>query len=218
MRKVWFVLPLFAVLLMGNNDCQHRPDALEQQQIQRREEIGRRDVYIPHNDVEFNNYNRRQRLADDPNTILWCTFFPPTMGQEPFTVPVVGKLTSGQKRPFPTEQEYNGTNNNYLFRYEPELVQPDGMFGSSGDYRYGFTPADMYVEFTDMSSFCTTEPTVWQRNETRIVVEVDLAWRNLNDQAREALQNNRPQEALRLLQQIERQQRHERPARNEGGE
>lgn len=143
-----------------------------------------RDVYIPVNDVEFDNYNDRQRVADNPATILWCTFFPPTVGQEVFTTPITGKLTSGNKRPFPTEWRDNNANG-----YFAEKPGADAMFGSSGDYRYGFDPTrTVYQDFTDLGSYCTTEPKVWQKNHTRIVVEPAHDLLQLHNQARALLE------------------------------
>src|SRR3989344_2970871 len=122
--------------------------------------------YVPENDLEIGNYNRRQRKADDPTTIMWCTSAFPIPSSPLFTVPVVGKLTSGNKRPYPTEQVRAGDGVNYF----PELPGPDGMYGSSMDYRYGFTPIGMYVDWTGMPLFCTEEPTIWQREQTAIVM------------------------------------------------
>lgn len=154
-----------------------RPTATTQQQeIQQQvqQEMAERETYVSTHNVEFDNYNKRQEIADDPTTLLWCTFFPPTMGQEPFTVPIVGKLTSGNKRPFPSTEIRTG--GEWDVTYNPELPQPDGMYGSSGQYRYGFTPAGYYTDYTGLASFCTTQPTIWQRNQTQIVFEVDTEY------------------------------------------
>lgn len=124
----------------------------------------KRSPYIQKNDIEYNNYDKRQRMSDDPTTIMWCTFFPPTPGTQPITIPVVGKLTSGGKRVF-RSTDGNGYEN----------VGPDGMFGSSGEYRYGFTPGDNMVDIYNLPSFCTTEPTVWQRAQTEIIITTDAS-------------------------------------------
>lgn len=120
------------------------------------------DVYVQKHNIEFDNYNKRQKMSDDPTTVVWCTFFPPTPGVQPITIPVVGKLTSGNKRVF-REVTSSGA----------ESSGPDGMFGSSAPYRYGFTPGDVMVDIYDMPSFCSTQPTVWQRAKTEIVVAID---------------------------------------------
>ena len=125
--------------------------------------------YVPVNDVEFNNYNMRMKISDDPTTILWCTSAFPIPSSPLFTVPVVGKLTSSSKRPYSTSTVDTTTGNTY----SPELPGPDGMYGTSTDYRYGFTPAGVYVDFYNMQTFCTTEPTVWQRQNTTIVLGQD---------------------------------------------
>lgn len=114
-----------------------------------------RAAFVPQNALDFDNYDRRLRLSDDPTTIVWCSAAFPTPGAPIITVPIVGKLTSGGKRPFGTDPG------------------PDGMYGSSGEYRYGFTPGGNMVDFTGIATFCTTEPTVWQREATTIVVAQD---------------------------------------------
>jgi len=185
MKKLVIALSLFLVIL-----CSCVPDFsyTDSQQVEDRE------VYIPQNSTEFDNYNRRQQVADDPTTLLWCTFFPPTVGQEPFTVPIVGKLTSSGKLPIPTEQCCSDC------AWGPELPGPDGMYGENGEYLYGFTPAGYYVEFTDLPSFCTTQPTIWQRNETRVVFGVDPEYANTQERVRELLQIGDANGAASLLE------------------
>lgn len=124
-----------------------------------------RAAYVPRNSLDFDNYDRRQRISDNPTTIVWCTMFPPTPGVRPITVPIVGKLTSGGKRPFASDPG------------------PDGMYGSSGEYRYGFTPDGNMADIFNMATLCTTEPTVWQRNSTDIVVTIDPGLAAAGDRA-----------------------------------
>src|SRR3989344_3363645 len=81
------------------------------------------EYYIQVNGLERKNYNWRQEIADDPTTILWCTSAFPVPSSPFITVPIMGKLTSGAKRPYSTDPG------------------PGGMYGSSGEYRYGFGPA-----------------------------------------------------------------------------
>jgi hypothetical protein len=110
---------LATVLLIGSSGCDNQQRA-KQDAV---DTANNRNYYTMKNDVEYKNYDRRIRLADDPTTILWCTSAFPGVPSSLFTVPIVGKQTSGSKRPFDTEPG------------------PDGMYGTSGDYRYGFTPA-----------------------------------------------------------------------------
>lgn len=128
-----------------------------------------RTNYSPTHDVEGHNYNARQELADNPATLLWCTVFPPTPGSHAFTVPIVGKLTSGNKRPYPVEQAFAGAVD--AQKYNPEVAAPDGMYGTSGEYRYGFDPAGNYNDIYNLATFCTTVPNVYQREETVLVIK-----------------------------------------------
>jgi hypothetical protein len=50
--------------------------------------------------IEFSNYNRRQELVNNPNSILWCTFSLENPSSPLVTIPIQGKLTSSKKRPF----------------------------------------------------------------------------------------------------------------------
>jgi hypothetical protein len=123
--------------------------------------------YVPKNDVEGRNYNARQRLADDPTAIVWCSVYPNNQTVKPYTVPIAGKLTSGNKRPYPTSQFSNGTNDN---TNSPELPGTDGFYGSSSDYSYGFDPAGVYWEFHNADFTCTSSPTLIQKNSTTFSV------------------------------------------------
>lgn len=130
-----------------------------------------RDNYVPKNDVEGHNYNARQAIADSPSTLIWCTAFPTSPNAKAFTVPIVGKLTSGNKRPYPNTQSLNGTGGSDSVYYNPELPGPDGMYGTSGEYRYGFDPAGNYHDFYNLETYCTTVPNVLQK-ETTVVLSV----------------------------------------------
>ncbi len=148
-----------------------------------RESSRNADIYIPRNGLELSNYNRRQEVADDPTTILWCTMFP--FGDTgPITFAVVGKLTSGNKRPYPTEQ-VRGSDYNYY----PELAGPDGMYGSSGEYRYGFGPDNVYHDVYGLQTYCTTQPMVYRRQPSGMTVAVvDGRLAQASQRAREVLQ------------------------------
>jgi hypothetical protein len=149
-----------------------------------------RQYYVPDNDVEGRNYNWRQEIADDPSMIVWCTFFPQNPSSPMITVPILGKLTSGGKRPF-RQYDLNG--------YE----QPgaDGMYGSSGEYRFGFGPTGKfeYYDFYGVETFCTTVPLTFQREKTIIVMEKDPTLTAAGQQAQLALQANDPNLASQIL-------------------
>lgn len=166
-------------------------------------------VYQSKHNVEFDNYNLRQKVADDPSTILWCTFFPPgvqgvgngsTAGQA-FTVPVAGKLTSSNKRSYSDVRYVDA--GNYAW-YQQQVPGPDHMFGASSEYRYGFDPTlTTYYDFTGLASFCTTEPTVWQAKKTQIVVNTDKTLTALTHAAEAAIKAGQPEKALGLLKTAE---------------
>jgi hypothetical protein len=129
-----------------------------------------RQNYTPKNDVEGHNYNARQAIADNPATLIWCTVFPTSPNAKAFTIPIVGKLTSGNKRPYPTEQAVIDSDTGG-YTYNPEVPGPDGMFGTSGEYRYGFDPAGNYHDFYNLETYCTTVPNVLQKEQTIVVIK-----------------------------------------------
>ncbi len=137
--------------------------------------------------IEFENYYRRQKLVEDSNTILWCTFSLENPNSPLVTIPVKGKLTSSSKRPHPINSEYPGA---------------DGMYGSSGQYRYGFGPGGIaqYYELDGLHTFCTTQPLVWHREKTTILMEVDEALDEATSNSEAALRSNNSEEARRILE------------------
>jgi len=163
--------------LIALSACDQQQRAMDEANMRARS----RASYVQRNDVEWRNYDRRQRVTDDPNTIVWCTAaFPGTTGIL-FTVPVIGKLTSGSKRTFPSDPG------------------PDGMYGSSGDYRYGFTPGGNMVDFYGIPTFCTTEPTIWQRESTKIVMAHDPELSAAQKKAHDLLAAGKQDEAFKVL-------------------
>jgi hypothetical protein len=205
------LLAVFAVVTVaGCSD--NAPDKSQKDAIKSaKERSENRQIFRPTHDVDFNNYNSRMRLADSPATILWCTFFPPgvqgvsnasTPGQA-ITVPIAGKLTDAGVTPFPPASpalpDSDGDGTWYPF------PAPDGMYGTAGDYRFGFDPTRaIYYEFTDLASFCTTEPTVFQSQDTRLVIDTDSSLASLTRAAEDALRKGDADRALEILKGAER--------------
>lgn len=152
--------------------------------------------YVPVNGVELRNYNWRQQLADDPSAILWCTSAFPVPSSPFITVPIIGKLTSGGKRPFPltveTASVQTGSN---------EIPGSDNMYGSSGEYRYGFGTGgkEEYYDFYGIPTFCTTVPTIWQRENTTFVSEKDPQLSEASRLAHDALVSGDTAKAEQIL-------------------
>lgn len=168
MGKLIAVIGLLATLvLLGGCTSDERTNKDQQQAAQ--DTAKKRQNYLPVNDVEGRNYNARQRIADQPSTLIWCTAYPTSPNARAFTVPIVGKLTSGNKRPFPTERSLVDGNATRV-DYNPELPGPDGFYGTSGEYRYGFDPAGNYHDFYNLETYCTTLPNIVQKEQTTIIV------------------------------------------------
>lgn len=147
------------------------------------------DYYVPTRGLERRNYNWRMELSDCETCILWCTTAFTTPGAPIFTVPVLTKLTSGGKRPWRLESSSGYEN-----------PGADGMYGSSGDYRYGFGPTGKfeYHEFHNLQTYCTTKLTVWQKEATTLVL-VDQELSDASLEAERALQAGDLELAGRIL-------------------
>lgn len=194
-NKVWVISATLSVALLltaGLTACS-TGGTTASKQAQKQSNQLQGQIYQSQHDIEFNNYNLRQRMADDPSTILWCTFAFPNTGLQPITVPIAGKLTSSNKRPYDDHvytQDYGAE----------ELPGPDHMFGSSSEYRYGFDPTrTIYYDFTGLPSFCTNTPLVWQKNETHIVVETAATLGSIDKAAQSALKAGDAKKALEIL-------------------
>mgnify|MGYP006329816273 FL=1 len=166
-------------LLAGCSGEPEKPAAGEKVAAQRQN-------YAPKNDTEGNNYTARQKLADDPASLIWCTAYPTSPNAKAFTVPIVGKLTSGNKRPYSTQKTVIDQDTGHQ-EYSPEVAGPDGMYGSSGEYRYGFDPAGNYHDFYGLETYCTSLPTVVQKETTQIAITVDGNLSTIDRQVQEAL-------------------------------
>jgi hypothetical protein len=195
---MWIIVGLLLIALVCSA-C--GPEVIEQTEAQRsaQSKAMSGEVYQPRNDVERRNYNWRQEISDDPTTIVWCTFAWPIPDSPLVTIPVAGKLTSGSKRPYPVEQVIWNTSSGSYF---PEVPGPDGMFGSSGDYRFGFGPAGRaeYHDLYGLPVYCTNMPRVWHREHTTIMFDQDETLLTASQAAKTALNANDPDEATRILQ------------------
>ena len=177
--QVWAVISTLLLIVVLVSACTAQGEAY-QEAVNR---AANAEYYIPKNGVELRNYNYRQELADDPTVILWCTSAFSTPGSPMFTIPIIGKLTSGAKRPFANDPG------------------PDGMYGSSGEYRYGFGPTGKmeYYDFYGIETFCTTMPTVWQREATVLVLEKDPVLVDATNRAHDALNSGNAAAAEQIL-------------------
>src|SRR5881398_2138342 len=64
--------------------------AQQNQRDQVNRQASRQTAYLPHNHVEFNNYNAAQRLYDSPSTIIWCSTTWGNQNAPIITVPIAG--------------------------------------------------------------------------------------------------------------------------------
>lgn len=181
-------------LLSGCEDSASQTDAYKKMN----ESANGLTPYAPVNHVEFENYDKAQKLYDNPNTIIWCTTAWANPSAPLVTYPIKGKLTSSSVSFFPNQE----IRNDGSASYNPELRSVDGMYhGSPPPYRYGFTPGGQYVEFSGMEVNCTTALTKFQRQQTTVSLTVDNGAVTAQQQAEEALKNGDPAKAQAILEQ-----------------
>lgn len=155
--------------------------------------------YLPQNDVEFDNYNRAQKLYDSPDTIIWCSTTWGNSNSPIITVPVAGKLTSSSTTFFNPVSVINNDSSGSGVAVPSRSV--DKLFHPNPpQYRYGFTPGGQYVDLFNMPTFCTTALTQFQREATRVSLTVDPAMQRAQRQAEAALRSNDPDAAQDALE------------------
>lgn len=155
-----------------------------------------RAPYIPKNDVEFKNYNQAQAVYDDPTNVLWCTFSFNNPSSPLVTVPVAGKLTSSSTTFFSPEHLAGD--------YADSSVLPsrsvDGLYHPNPpQYRYGFTPGGAYVDLYNLETYCSNKPTKFQRQHTKVSLEVDPGLGAADASAQRALKAGHKADADRIL-------------------
>lgn len=165
LKKIIAGVSVAILAVVGLTACDSGKKPSEQQEVEQKASGFK--AYIPKNDVELSNYNKAQELYDDPAAIQWCSMFPSSSSAPIITIPIAGKLTtSGTSYFSPTEVGQYGSNNAPINRPNRSV---DGLFHGDSFYRYGFTPAGAYVDFSNSSELlCTTALTDFQRQNTYV--------------------------------------------------
>jgi hypothetical protein len=141
-------------------------------------------AYVPHNHVDFNNFNKAQKLYDTPSTIVWCTTAWANPSAPMVTVPIAGKLTSSSVSYLPQDKVEWDSNGNVV----RENFSNDGMFhGNPPPYRYGFTPGGQYMDYFNMEAICTTALTEFQRKKTEVTIAVNPTAKKATEEAEKVL-------------------------------
>jgi hypothetical protein len=153
-----------ATVVLGAASCDDPPQTTRNSQLREtQKKFDDRRAPKVTGDAEYQNYMKAQeQVYDDPANILWCTASFNNDASPIFTVPIAGKLTSSSVSFYPNNSPHAWGNSDGGYLSENQSV--DGMYhGSPIGYRYGFTPAGQYVDFTGMDVFCTTALTKFQR-------------------------------------------------------
>lgn len=94
------------------------------------------------NTVEQNNIISRLTEDNKPGSIKHLYIISAYSGQVLVYSTVKGKVTSSGKRLSPTMLEINGAQS--IHRYNPDLIQDDGTYGSSVEYVYWWDSKGIY--------------------------------------------------------------------------
>lgn len=202
MRRL--AIALLAVASLGLAACGDVAKPTKSASDQAREEVNKAadktKPYLPKNGVEFRNYNDAQKTYDDPTNVLWCTFSFNNPSSPLVTVPVAGKLTSSSTTYFNPSRVVD----DHIGGYSEASVLPsrsvDGLYHPNPpQYRYGFTPAGTYVDFYNLETYCSNKPTKFQRQNTKVSLEVDPNLGQADKAAAQALKSGNKAEAERIL-------------------
>lgn len=157
------------------------------------------DAYIPaYGNTEQRNYNKAQEIYNDPTTILWCSVMPEASTTPIITVPIKGKLTSSSTTAFRPEEAWDVRDDD-LPTEKGIARSVDGLFHPSPPpYRYGFTPGDQLVDFTDVGTICTTQPLEFQRQSIEVKPAEDVS--KASKEAEAALEAHDGAKAQRILE------------------
>ena len=185
------------LVLFATSACDYE-DKPSQQYKSIEKDAKHREAYIPHNGVEFNNYNKAQKLYDAKDSIIWCTTTWGNANSPLVTVPIRGKLTSSSVSYFSNTRVKDYSNGTQKI----ENRSVDGMYhGSPPPYRYGFTPGGQYIDFTDMPTLCTTALSKFQREKTDVTVT--FSGGGAQNNAEDALKNGNAKGAEDALKYLE---------------
>jgi hypothetical protein len=193
------VLILAAVITLSGCGAQQN-NKTELDQV--KEKANQSKAYIPKNTVELDNYNKAQEIYDNPASIQWCTAFPSSNSAPIITMPIAGKLTTSNTSYFSPTEVYDNANG--MVNIPSRSV--DALYHGESFYRYGFTPAGQYVDFSNsLELLCTTALTDFQRQNTYVegvgndgdASKMDLTKRQ--KEAEEALKNGDSAKATEIL-------------------
>lgn len=176
-----------------------RGDVQKQVAANRKEQ--RVEVPGPDN-AELRNYNKATKTYNDENTILWCTTTWGNPSAPLVTIPVRGKLTSSTTSFLSPDAFYD--RGNYSWQTGSNF-SIDGLYHPNPPkYRYGFTPGDQLVDFSEsMPTLCTTAMSKFQRQKTAISTEGDPGADQLTKRAEQQLRSGDEKGAQATLRQLD---------------
>jgi hypothetical protein len=110
---------------------------------------------------------------------------------------VAGKLTSSSTTFFAPEH----TAGDYYDGSVLPSRSVDGLFHPNPpQYRYGFTPGGQYVDFFNTETYCSSKPTKFQRQQTKVSLSADPGLSKADTAAQAALKKGDKAQAQRILE------------------
>jgi len=166
MKKVILGIVMVSTMLFGLVGCDEASQVRTEQRLDKEEQAMNvmKQTPIPEfkRSLERENIVKRLKVTNDPNTLQWI--YPMSAGRVVGRFPVLGKVTSGNKRLTP-ETYYDGGGSEIL---------PDetGAYGSSDVYIFWFDPAGRYHQHRG-DYFLSPVPYKIDLNYGTISVEID---------------------------------------------
>lgn len=145
---------------------------------------------LPKCSADFNNYREDAKRSIDPKTVQYCTVFPNTPGSKPFTIPIVGDMTSSSVSFYPSTRAKIGGGDIGVKEFTTERRSFDGMYhGSPPAYRYGFDAISNAEHKVggDMGWWCTDTPQPSQIQDTTLNVTLVTNGKQLTNEINSAL-------------------------------
>ncbi len=169
-------------LWMGNSCESDRVRRMNEQQ---------QAVEIVHS-VERENINKRLKIANDPNQIMWIYGLSDAGNVPIFYSPLVGKVTSSTKRLEPSHIAGQNSTIGYVAGEQfstDEIMGADGTYGSSDPYVYWFTPEGQYLQWNG-KYILSSIPLKFDKPILN-VSDIDYVELQKGQKAREALKANK---------------------------
>ena len=160
MKRSFLILTLVTLIVSACCiSCDYTPPTpsiqeQEQAAVEKNAKQLKSKVGIPQMNMPLDRVNTKRRLEtfDDENKLSYIYLI--SYGQIMAYYPVLGKVTSGNKRLTTTQKLVKGDRGEYHGDFLMEAPGLDGTYGSSDSYVFFWTPDGVYVQWNDSYMLC----------------------------------------------------------------